>query len=68
MNIENFPSENEEKRPTFLLHPCSLHFLLRYHKEVDLKYQYNSDELKFMFMAFLQQKKLLTSIIYDYVN
>lgn len=67
MSRDNFPQFQDEKKPTFLLHSNSLHFVLKHQKEHNNKRRYSSEELKFMFLAFLKKRNIFSTDIFNYV-
>lgn len=52
----------------FLLHPASLHSILLFLREKFARIAYSSEEMKSLFLIFLESKQLLTQPILDYLN
>ena len=66
LSADPFPLPQD---PTlFLLHPASLHSTLLFLREKFARIAYSSQEMKSLFLIFLESKQLLTQPILDYVN
>ena len=52
----------------FLLHPVSLHYVFQYRKKMTKKMNYEAEEVKFMFLAYLKKKELLSNAVFHYIN
>lgn len=66
MKLDNFPTF-EERKPNFLLHPNSPHFVFDYLKKHEDKSNYSSHEVYAIMLAYLKKKRLLSRGIYDYL-
>ena len=60
MDMDNFP-EFEEPKPTFLLHPNSLHFVFKHQLETEGRNRYSSQVVNLMFKVFLRRRNMLTN-------